>query len=343
MDEVHLAKEVGSEMSDTATRTKKQDKQNVNKEKTLLVFHIPKTGGNTIQRLIERKFSKDAMFLFHGGLPEGFQKDVDLLERLSEEDKRRIRCIWGGPFCGIHKYLPQPSIYVALFRDPIERVISDYYWVLRRRTNAAHNEVVSKNMSLEDYVINGVWRAWNGQTRFIRRVPEVSPPGHGPVSLSNDDLEIAKANLRQNFVFGLIERFDESLILLKRTLGWRTKDIFYVKQNVARNRPAKDRIGSETVKLIEDHNELDIKLYEFVKQMFEERIARQGTSFNRELQTFRLLNTVFGPVMNIYDKVKIKVFTPLIALVRLLLALVKREVSASYVYNKVKDSLKSTR
>jgi hypothetical protein len=324
-------------MNNNITLTQKQKKQHTDKEKALIVFHIPKTGGNSLQRLIERKFPPDVMYRFIGGTTRDFEKSMELLELLSEEDKRKIKCIWGGPFFGIHKYLHQPSVYIAFFRDPVERVISEYYWVLRRRTNYAHDFVVRNNISLEDYVKKGVWRAWNGQTRFIRRVPEVSPPGYGPVTLTDHDLNIAKQNLSENFIIGLMERFDESLILLKRMLAWRTIDILYVKQNVAENRPPKDRIDSETTKLIEEHNELDIKLYEFAKQVFEEQLARQDPSFNRELRTFRLLNKILGPLLNIYDKFHSRVGLPFISLVKLLRAWIRGEVSAKHVYKKVYD------
>jgi hypothetical protein len=329
-------------MSDTGIQVENRTKLDVNEEMTLLFLHIGKTASNTLRMIFQRKFPQDAVYRFKGGTVEDFQKSMAALECLSEEDRYRIRYIWGGVFPGMHKYLPQSSIYYSMFRDPVDRVISEYYWVLQRRTNLAHNEVVSKNMSLEDYVKNGVWRAWNCQTRMIRRVPEVSPPGDGPVLLSTNDLEIAKAILRQHFVVGLTERFDESLILLKRAFGWRTKNILYVKQNVSRNRPPKDKISSETVKLIEDHNELDIKLYEFVKRMFEEQLRQQGFSFRVELRIFRLFNKLYGLSYRLPHQIRsIKGVVLLRALVGLLLALVRRDVQFSYVYNRVLGKVKA--
>lgn len=279
-------------MSDAAIRKENQSKSNVTNEKILINFHIFKSAGTTLDRIIERQFPQDAMFYMEGGSPQNLKKSVNLLKRILEKDRHRIRYIWGGSFFGVHKYLPGPCTYVTLLRDPVERVISEYYHVLDIPDHPAHSEVVSKNMSLEDYVRNGMWLAWDGQTRFIRRVPEVSPPGHGPVSLSNDDLEIAKANLREHYIFGLTEKFDELLILLKRSFGWRTRNILYRRQQVGRIRPPKDVISAETVNIIEAHNKLDRQLYEFAKEMFEEQISQQGLSFRMELQIFRLCNKI---------------------------------------------------
>jgi len=283
-------------MGGAAIRAKKRSKQHVNKEKTLINFHMHKTAGSTRDRIFERQFPKEVSFFFSGGSTENVQKYMNSLKSLSGKERQRIRYIWGGPFFGLHKHLPRPCIYVTFLRDPVERVVSEYYFILQVQDHGAHSEVVSQNMSLEDYVRKGVWLAWNCQTRYLRGVPEGSPcfGDTGPVLLSAEDLDIAQKNLREHFMVGLTDRFDESLILVKRAFGWRTRDILYVSQKVDQNRPFREMISDETARLIEEHNELDIQLYEFAKQMFEERISQQSFSLRRELQIFRLCNKIYG-------------------------------------------------
>lgn len=319
-------------MSDAAIQIKNQSKQNINKEKTLIFLHMYKTAGTTMNEIIRRHLPQDAVFYFPEGSPQVIQEHTNLLKGLPQEDRLRIRCIWGAPFFGLDKYLPQPSTYVTLLRDPVERVISEYYHQEIFR-GPDGSELPSQNVSLEDYVRNGMMLAWNGQVRYLKGAPEGSWPNYGPVSVSHDDLEIAKANLREHFIIGLTERFDESLILLKRAFGWRTIDIVYRKQRVGRKRPPKDEISNETVKLIEAHNQLDIQLYEFAKQMFEERISQQDSSFKREVQILRLLNKFPGEII-------IKALLLLLALLR-----GKREISDVYdiVYGKVKAATRKQR
>ena len=93
---------------------------------------------------------------------------------------------------------------------------------------------------------------------------------------------------------GVTDRFDESLILVKRAFGWRFKDILYVSQKVDQTRPFREMISDETARLIEAHNELDIKLYKFAQQLLEERIHQQDSSFRSDLLIFRLCNKVYG-------------------------------------------------
>lgn len=282
-------------MGNAAPRTENQSKLNAANVNILLNFHMHKTAGSTRDRIFERQFPEEASFYFTGGSPENFQKSMNLLQRLSEEEKRRIRYVWGGPFFGLHKYLPRPCIYVTFVRHPVERVASEYNFVLRVQDHGAHNEVISQDMSLEEYVKKGVWLAWNGQTRYLRGPSEGSTFGRtGPVPISEEDLETAKKNLREHFIVGLTDRFDESLILVKRAFGWSLKDILYVSQKVDQARPFRETIGTETAKLIEAHNELDIKLYEFARQLLEEQISQQDSSFRREVQIFRLCNKIYG-------------------------------------------------
>lgn len=304
----------------------------MSEEKTLIHFHIPRTAGSTLDMIMRRHFPRDAFVHLNVTINP---RCIDEFIRLPEKKRGEIRYLDGHMPFGLHAYLPHSSTYVTVLRDPVDRVISEYYGVIQTPVDPLYryNEVTSKNMSLADYVLRRVHSDTsrgisNFQTRCISGV-QWGDLLHGSTPAPSNILETAKANLREYFsLVGLSERFDESLILLKRALGWRTKDILYVKQQVGRNRPPKDTIGSEAVKLVEDYNELDMQLYEFAKQMFEERISRQDSSFRRELQIFRLCNicnTVYGRLMN----------TRLQKGVDFLPALVRGDLQISYIYNKV--------
>jgi hypothetical protein len=128
----------------------------------------------------------------------------------------------------------------------------------------------------------------NGQTRIISGVWRAEDP-------PSDMLEIAKRNLREHFVVVVItERFDESLILMKRRLGWRW--VCYRKENVTPSRISKSALSKNTLKLIQKSNGKDLELYAFAKQLFEETIEEVGRSFESKLRMFRLLNRAYGAV-----------------------------------------------
>ena len=190
--------------------------------------------------------------------------------------------------------MPRPTVHFTILRDPVERVISAYYHVRRSTTHPLHEAVVSANISLSDFITSGIAQAEieNGQTRILSGIEGVDwVTGSGPISLGT--LETAKRNLKNQFtVFGLAERFDESMLLLANSLGWSSNRIVYQKRNVGSNRPSNKSLPRDLTALIEQYNELDIQLYEFAKNNFAETLRELGLGFVWQLQTFRVLNAL---------------------------------------------------
>lgn len=247
--------------------------------------------------VIDRQFPANAVYNIVGG---DVRESIAVFKSLPEQAREGIRCLKGHMAFGLHKHLPRPAVYVTMLRHPVERVISHYYHVLKTPVNILHDQVVSKNMSLREYVSSAITpQLTNGQTRLISGVERVdSITGSDPVSVSI--LEIALRNLRDRFdILGISERFDESLIVFKRRLGWR--NTLYVRRNVARGRPSLEEVPRETIKLIEAQNEFDLELYEFAKQRFEESILEHGAAFEKELQAFKTLNRAYGTAWRMYN------------------------------------------
>jgi hypothetical protein len=139
----------------------------------------------------------------------------------------------------------------------------------------------------------------NVQTRMIAGLPYDHPPN----TYTQEDLQTAMHNLKEYFaVVGLVERFDESLLLLKSVLGW--GNIYYNRQNKTPRRPSQDDIPPETMALIEKENVLDIQLYEFAQKLFAEQLAQQDENFVKDLHRFEFWNhTFYDPLRTKYDTV----------------------------------------
>jgi hypothetical protein len=258
---------------------------------TALIFiHIPKAAGTTLHEIVSRQFPREATFTIDGA---HVRRSIEEFKGLPQEERERIRCLKGHMPFGLHSHFPVPATYITLLRDPVERIISHYYYVLRQPKHYLHDEVARKNMTLDEYVRSGLSpELTNGQTRLVSGIEKVdSVAGTEPVTA--DVLQAAKTNLHHYFAaVGLSEKFDESLLLFRRLFGWR--NIFYLPQNVTEGRPLRQQITTDALGAIQSNNRFDLELYDFAKQRFGQLVAEEGPAFQAEVHAFAILNRAYG-------------------------------------------------
>jgi len=190
-------------------------------------------------------------------------------------------------------------MYITMLREPIKRTISQYNHFYFEKHNVWHEHVEGK--SLEEVLEHGALN-WldNLQTRLISGVDHGCEYG----KCTPEMLEQAKQNLRDYFaVVGLVERFDESLILIKQAVGLRNP--FYFPINV-RLKPAahEDTLSQRAMDLLKQHNALDLELYRYGQELFEKQLRRQDANFYRHLRLFNSINNTYRFVFNSLLKIK---------------------------------------
>ena len=249
-------------------------------ELLILFLHLPKTGGSTLRSIVRRQCRPEALYEVH--LPHATPAELEAFGRTVSDDGAIIQ----GHFrFGLHQFLPHECTYITLVRDPVDRLISNYYHALRDPSLEPHHRAIRfEGVALREWA-SGRRFPWvtNLQTRRL------SGPGPSGDVCSEAMLEMAKRNLRERFaVVGTTERFDETMVLLKRTFGWRS--VLYAPKNAGTNRPSKGSIDSDTLRAIEDANHFDIELYKHAQGILDEHLARQGLAFEMELAAFKRVN-----------------------------------------------------
>jgi hypothetical protein len=144
---------------------------------------------------------------------------------------------------------------------------------------------LAETMSLAEFVRSPPFKEVdNDQTRRLAGVdPEIG-------GCTNETLRAAKENLRRHFaVVGTTERFDETLVLLKRKLGWQREIISYPR-NVNASRMPTASLSPEVIAAIRQRNELDFELWQYATRLLDEAVATEGASFQTELESYQSLS-----------------------------------------------------
>jgi hypothetical protein len=247
----------------------------------IIFLHVPKAGGTSLNGIINQQYAKHSIFRFDG------INNYHQLEQLPLSQRENLKLIRGHFAFGLHQSLPCPSQYFTLLRDPVARFISHYQYA--RRSPNVPGHVQAKSLSLHDYTQCHGEKVGNLQTRLLFGLSSTDASG------KPDLLQVVQRNLDQHFaVVGLVERFDETLVLLQQTFGWRTP--VYIKQNVT-SQKQKDAttLDPNTLQAIEQCNALDMELYRYAQSRFEQQIEAIGDAFATLLQKQQFWNGVYQP------------------------------------------------
>jgi hypothetical protein len=256
--------------------------------------HIPKTGGHTLRWVVQKQESRSLL------ARNEYSREA-LRQSLSDAELDNHSILWGHVVHGVDLLAAEPVRYFSILRGLVDLVISWYYFV-RRIGGPASDSIVEQDLSLEEFVASdeywyGIPHTNNLQTRMLSGVGNTVPPGNCTANM----LDAAKQNVDTDFaVVGLLERFDETLLLFRRELDWGLP--IYVRRNSTSNRPAKSDLPSSTVDLIRDRNALDLELYDYCREQFEERVS--ALNLSRDLQLLSLANAAYAPTLGIYVKAR---------------------------------------
>ena len=221
----------------------------------LIYVHIPKTAGTTMMEVLKQNYGQGYFRLKNEGRRLKWQKK-------SDEVKNAVTCLAGHFAYGIHEHIPTECQYVTFLRNPVERILSLYYYVRHKNHQLAP---MLNQLTVGEFVESKtISDTNNGMVRFLAGrsdIGQVSPNG----SVTRDDLVLAKRNLSQFTAVGFVETFNESLREFARLFQW--ENIRYVSKRINASRPSQTDLPNRTINVIKEYNTLDLELYEFAKEL----------------------------------------------------------------------------
>ena len=263
-------------------------------DETLIFQHIPKTGGVTLSHLLLQHFDRSHVFHIrnpqHSRAPvfgESFGP-IEEFDALSEEERAGFRCILGHMPFGLHRRIPGKSKYVGVVRDPVERILSQHGQYNRMVRNAEMAD--SRELTLEEYLKEKPNTLDNHQSRFL-----LADQYHGSDDESRFD-QIKKIFEEHFCVVGVLERFEEMVVVLNREMDWPC--VPYQRRNVGRIRSKQTEISSNLLTVMRKKNQLDFRVHEHAEELLDQAIKAYGPGFQSDLARLRRANEKLEKAQN---------------------------------------------
>lgn len=255
----------------------------INPQSPLFFMHIPKTGGMSL-------FTAFAA-LWKTGIADLYDMSAarpgNAIQQLNRED---VSLVCGHFSFGLHHWGHRPAYYASVVREPVARLTSLYQYCQpmfqafgsRLKRVGGDMEKLRSDTSLSDFYFD-FEQCLRGDTSPQAFLDSTSPEldnamvrrfsgwGLNPQACPEHMLDKAKENIERYFsVVGVLERYDDTLALLSRTLGLPALARNHV------NRVPQDRKGGPVsavfAEQLRHRNRLDCSLYDWILQRFDEHM-----------------------------------------------------------------------
>lgn len=256
---------------------------------------VHKAGSTTVMNIFLRFAIEHDLNIVLPNKPDGFGfnylgygKTVskDRIVPLPENETYNILCnhvVYNKQ--AFRSIMPPDTVYVGIIREPASHFVSaaSYYGFYKNLLSVIG----------EDGITSPVSKYLQNPAQF--RVNKFFVNNRMSFDFGIPSNEFLNAQYVSDYIneidedYGLVmimERFSESLVLLKRLLCWSTKDILYVPLNAQKNGPAFELTDSDH-QLLREYNSADFRLYDHFKVKFDATIESLGEDFISEVKSFK--------------------------------------------------------
>jgi hypothetical protein len=220
--------------------------------------------------------------------PQVFSRAAYVEQALQRASRPGVEAVAGSFTFGLRELLPADARWMTILRDPVERTLSQYFYLVRppgKRDRAGAGLTPAwlgppgPDLTLEQALSERSYIPDNLQVRMLCGTVSPFDP------LPPDALERAIRNIDSFAYVGTTERFVEFLALLNLELGWPTVGL--TRSNANRDRPQISDLAPEEVAVVEERNELDRQLHQHAASLFASKLAAAPKGIETEIEVLR--------------------------------------------------------
>ena len=230
----------------------------------VLFDHLPKCAGSAIDTYLGAQYPRRHVFKTDPNFP---RESVAKFRKMSEIDRFRYRLVVGHMAHDLVELVHPETTKLTILREPIDRIVSHYYYVLQQDQHYLHDRVVGENIKLEQYATLGLSEELSNwyTTHFTGwTLDEVN---RNPTGALKCALEVVTQKYDivgfQNDLPGVAEQI--------RTAARFTDAFENAMTNQTRKRLSLREISDEARKSIGGANAVDLDLYSALERQFASR------------------------------------------------------------------------
>lgn len=246
----------------------------LSKPRKLFFDHLPKCGGTTLHGFLFKHYQPEKVFRILSIIKGGpIEAQVQAFLDKPEEERYAYDLIFGHHAFQFIDYIHPEMYKITMLREPVDRIISHYYFVKRNKKHHLYEQVTSSQMSLERYVTSGISEELdNWYVKHFSGLDEETVYADPDYAL-----DCAKRGLTKFDLVGVLSQMDDFIAKLKKDVN--LKGTFHVKNkaNKTQDRPKVSEVSAEAIEAIKRVNSLDIALYEWALENKFDEIDRVPT------------------------------------------------------------------
>jgi hypothetical protein len=224
----------------------------------ILFDHLPKCGGSSLNKYLEAHYPRRKIFSLNTyALPSSLEN----FRKLSQKKRYGYDLVKGHMAHKLLDHVHPECIKVTVLREPVDRIVSHYYYAKGSPSHYLYSHIHSNQMSLVDYAnsnLSAELRNW--YTVHYSGLTSQEAERNPRESID----KACETVLTRYNIIGFLDDFSFFADTLRKQANFRYA-YTNTKINVSEGRPRVENLEASIIDKIKQINYLDIELYKKIK------------------------------------------------------------------------------